>query len=120
MSPFREAPSVELGPLDVGLEEAARLARLRIPSGGRLIAARRGLLTVHTAGALGSAGFLAVASVALIGWLLEWSPRTSSDVLVCIGGVIAGGMSLAAVLRAVDRRDGLSTESGVVVGRAAR
>jgi hypothetical protein len=120
VSPFREPPHAELGPLDVGLENAARIAELRIPSGGRLIAARAGGVSLHAAGAIGSAGFLAVASATLMGWLVGWSPHTALDVLLCVGGVIAGGMSLAAILRAIDRRDPLSTESGVVVGRAAR
>jgi hypothetical protein len=120
VSPFREPPHAELGPLDVGLESAARLAELRVPRGGRLIAVRARGVSLHAAGALGSAGFLAVASATLMGWLVGWTPHTALDVSLCVGGVIAGGMSLAAILRAVDRRDPLSTESGVIVGRAAR
>ncbi len=120
MSPFREPPHAELGPLDVGLEGAARLAELRVPRGGRLVAVRARGVSLHAAGALGSAGFLAVASATLMGWLVGWTPHTAVDVLLCVGGVIAGGMSLAAILRAVDRRDPLSTESGVIVGRASR
>ncbi|WP_437577936.1 hypothetical protein [Sorangium sp. So ce887] len=132
MSPFREPPGVELGPLEVGLGRAARRAMVGlIPSGGRLIApdgyarllqGERGSWRdrSHVAGALGSLGLLLVAACAFVaatgGWKLHGVGATAATVAL----VIAGGLSLAAVLRALDAPRERLTVRGAVVGTAAR
>ncbi|WP_437600416.1 hypothetical protein [Sorangium sp. So ce590] len=132
MSPFREPPGVELGPLEVGLGRAARRALVGlIPSGGRLIApdgyarliqGERGSWRdrSHSAGALGSLGLLLVAACAFVaatgGWKLHGVEATAATVAL----VIAGGLSLAAVLRALDAPRERLTVRGAVVGTAAR
>ncbi|WP_437814368.1 hypothetical protein [Sorangium sp. So ce1078] len=132
MSPFREPPGVELGPLEVGLGRAARRAMMGlIPSGGRLIAPDGYARLIegeggsfrgrsHAAGALGSLGLLLVAACAFAaatgGWELHGAGATAATVAL----VIAGGLSLAAVLRALDAPRERLTVRGAVVGRAAR
>ncbi|HEY4121010.1 MAG TPA: hypothetical protein VGM56_24270 [Byssovorax sp.] len=119
MSPFRSPPPLELGPLDVGLEAAARDAALRIPRGGRLVVDARPRGPAHVAGAIGSAGVLLVFGVGALAWALGWSPRDAFDAAACVAGVVLGGASLAAVLRVVDRRAPVPTQRGELVGRAA-
>src|SRR5580700_9186083 len=103
MSPFRHVLEVELGPLTVGLEDAALRAIVRLPRGGRVVSSRAGGLTAHVTGALGSAGVLAVSAAAAVAWATGWHPSVMSDVAACAVAVVGGGMSLAAVLRAFDR-----------------
>src|SRR6185312_2516101 len=100
MSPFRDAPPVELGPLDVGLAAAASRAIAALPTGGRLIVPRRPRFAAHRAGALGSTGLFGVLMWTVAAWSSRWSPRTLADVGLCIAAVIVGGGSLAAVLHA--------------------
>jgi hypothetical protein len=120
MHPFREPPDVELGPLQVGLGRAARRAMMGvIPSGGRLMTPRP-RAAPHTAGALGSLGLFLVAACALAARAAGWTPRTTSGTAIVVGLVIAGGLSLAVVLRAVDAPRERLTLRGDVVGRAAR
>ncbi|KYF88545.1 hypothetical protein BE20_22715 [Sorangium cellulosum] len=132
VSPFREPPGVELGPLEVGLGRAARRAMVGlIPSGGRLIAPDGYARLIqgeggsfrwrsHAAGALGSLGLLLVAACAFVaatgGFKLSGVGATAATVAL----VIAGGLSLAAVLRALDAPRERLTVRGAVVGRAAR
>ncbi|WP_437999088.1 hypothetical protein WMF26_03040 [Sorangium sp. So ce185] len=132
MSPFREPPGVELGPLEVGLGRAARRAMVGlIPSGGRLIAPDGYARLIqgeggsfrwrsHAAGALGSLGLSLVAACAFVaatgGFRLSGVGATAATVAL----VIAGGLSLAAVLRALDAPRERLTVRGAVVGRAAR
>ncbi len=132
VSPFREPPGVELGPLEVGLGRAARRAMVGlIPSGGRLIApdgyarlvqGERGSWrdSSHAAGTLGSLGLLLVAACAFVaatgGWKLHGVEATAATVAL----VIAGGLSLAAVLRALDAPRERLTVRGAVVGTTAR
>ena len=94
MSPFRAPPPLELGPLDVGLEGAARAAELHIPRGGRLVVdvAPRG--PAHVAGAIGSAGVLLVFGVGALAWTLGWSRRDAIDAAACVAGVLLGGASV--------------------------
>ncbi|WP_437590572.1 hypothetical protein [Sorangium sp. So ce1000] len=132
MSPFREPPGIELGPLEVGLGRAARRAMVGlIPSGGRLIApdgyARilqgeggswRG--RSHAAGALGSLGLLLVSACAFVAATGGFRLHGLGATAVTVALVIAGGISLAAVLRALDAPRERLTVRGAVVGRAAR
>lgn len=132
VSPFREPPGIELGPLEVGLGRAARRAMAGlIPSGGRLIApdgyARilhgeggpwRG--RSHAAGALGSLGLVLVAGCAFVAATGGWELRGAGATAATVALVIAGGLSLAAVLHAIDAPRERLTVRGAVVGRAAR
>ena len=120
MSPFRDAPQVELGPLDVGLEHAAARAMKRLPQGGRLRAARSTSGVSYVVGAVGSAGVLAVIAAALVAWSTGWQPWGLGDLALCAIAVGLGGVSLAAVLCAVDRTAGVLTCRGDLVGRKAR
>ncbi|WP_437897572.1 hypothetical protein [Sorangium sp. So ce124] len=132
VSPFREPPGVELGPLEVGLGRAARRAMVGlIPSGGRLIAPDGYARTLHgeggswrgrshTAGALGSLGLLLVSACAFIAATGGWELHGLEATAVTVALVIAGGVSLAAVLRAIDAPRERLTVHGAVVGRAAR
>ncbi|WP_437677448.1 hypothetical protein [Sorangium sp. So ce131] len=132
MSPFREPPGVELGPLEVGLGRAARRAMMGlIPSGGRLIAPE-GYARIlqggggplrgrpHAAGALGSLGLLLVAGCAFVAATGGFPLRGAGATALTVALVIAGGLSLAAVLRALDAPRERLTLRGAVVGRAAR
>ncbi len=110
---------VELGPLTVGLEEAALRAIVRLPRGGRLLSSRSAGLEAHVTGALGSAGMLAVTAAAAVAWATGWQPSATFDGALCAAAVAGGGVSLAAVLRAVDRTAGALTQPGDVVGRRA-
>jgi hypothetical protein len=118
--PFREQPPIQLGPLEVGLEVAAVDACRRIPAGGRLVTLRSARLSCHAAGALGSAGVLSLAIVAVVAGASRWAPADGIDLLLCFAAVLFGGLSLATVLRAVDRRAGHLTTSAHVVGGRAR
>src|SRR4051812_12739406 len=120
MSPFRDAPPVELGPLDVGLSAAARRAVAALPRGGRLIVPRRPRLAAHLAGALGSTGLFGVLMWTTVAWSSRWSPRTAADVGLCVVAVIVGGGSLAAILHALDQTARPLTRSGEAVRRGAR
>lgn len=120
MSPFRDAPPIELGPLSVGLEATAARAIARLPRGGRVVAARARGLASHTAGALGSAGLLAFTAGALVVWATRWHPVTAADLVACAAAIAGGGLSLAAVMRAADRAPGPLTRPGDQVGQRAR
>ncbi|WP_437654214.1 hypothetical protein [Sorangium sp. So ce1182] len=132
MSPFREPPGVELGPLEVGLGRAARRAMVGlIPSGGRLIAPDSYARSIqgegapwrgrsHAAGALGSLGLSLVAACAFVAATGGWELRGARGTAVTVALVIAGGLSLATVLRALDTPRERLTLRGAVVGRAAR
>ncbi|MCC6554397.1 MAG: hypothetical protein IT372_15575 [Polyangiaceae bacterium] len=120
MSPFREPPEVELGPLEVGLQRAARRAMMgTIPSGGRLVALRPRAAT-HAAGALGSMGLFLVLALGLAASAVGWSPLSAAGTASVVALVIAGGLALAVVLRALDGPRDRRTFRGDVVGRAAR
>jgi hypothetical protein len=119
MSPFRDAPQVELGPLDVGLSAAASRAVAALPTGGRLIVLRRPRFAAHLAGALGSTGLFGVLLCAVAAWASRWSPRTVSDLGLCIAAVVVGGGSLAAVLHALDQNARPLTRSGEAVRHSA-
>jgi hypothetical protein len=120
MSPFRDAPPVELGPLDVGLSAAASRAVTALPTGGRLIVPRRPRFAAYLAGALGSTGLFGVLLWAVAAWSSRWSPRALSDIGLCIAAVIVGGGSLAAVMHALDQNARPLTRSGEAVRRGAR
>jgi hypothetical protein len=132
VSPFREPPGIELGPLEVGLARAARRAMTGvIPSGGRLIAPERYACAVHgeaapsqrrahAAGALGSMGLLLVGACAFVAGTAGWSPQGAGGTAVTVALVIAGGCSLAAVLRAIDSPRERLTLRGDEVGTATR
>ncbi len=124
MSPFREAPQIELGPLEVGLEAAVKRAAARLPRGGRLVTAPPrvpgGLSGPLAAGAIGSAGLLLVALTALVAWAMGWQPASVVDVAAAVPVVVFGGVSLAAVLRAADRTGRVHVQRAEVVGRNAR
>src|ERR1700679_3922725 len=79
MSPFRHVLEVELGPLTVGLEEAACRAIVRLPRGGRVLSSRSGGLAAHVTGAIGSAGVLAVSAAAAMAWATGWHPSAMID-----------------------------------------
>ena len=121
MSPFREPPAVELGPLAVGLRRAARRALSGVlPSGGRVRspAPRR---ASHVIGALGSLGLLLVAAWALMARAAGWMPVGLLGTAATVALVIAGGLSLALVLRALDApREERPTVRGELVAQAAR
>jgi len=103
MSPFREAPEVELGPLEVGLEVAVTRATARLPSGGRLVAGPPVPSAARRSGALGSAGLLLVGATALVAWSTGWQPGSIAELAASVPVVVFGGLSLAAVFSAVDR-----------------
>ena len=123
MSPFRDAPEVELGPLDVGLPEAAARAIACLPRGGRVIAARaktarRGSL--HVVGAFGTAGLLAFVIASAAAWATGWRPASALDLAVVAAAIVLGGASLAAVLAALDRGSVPISRRGDVVGAEAQ
>jgi hypothetical protein len=120
MSPFREAPRVELGPLLVGLEAAANRAAVRLPSGGRLVAHGPDGASARSTGVLGSAGLLLVGATALVAWGTGWQPSSIADLAASAPVVVFGGLSLAAVFRATDRAVGAFVRPGEVVGKKAR
>lgn len=132
MSPFREPPEVTLGPLDVGLGRAARRAMIgMIPSGGRLVAPQRraphafpgwgdSAFTGALVGALGSLGLLLVIAVAFVARAAGMTPGSAFGTLFFVALVLAGGYSLAVVLRAIDEPRARLALPGEVVGRAAR
>ena len=120
MSPFRDAPPVELGPLDVGLSAAAARAVAALPRGGRLIVPRRPRFAAHLAGALGSTGLFGVLMWTVAAWSSRWSPRAVSDIGLCIVAVLIAGGSLAAVLHALDQNTRPLTRSGEAVRREAQ
>ncbi len=119
MSPFRDTPPVELGPLDVGLAAAARRAVAALPKGGRLIVPQRPRFAAHLAGAVGSTGLFGVLMWTVGAWSSRWSPRTAADVGLCVVAVIVGGGSLAAVLHALDQNTRPLTRAGETVRRSA-
>lgn len=120
MSPFRDAPPIELGPLEVGLIEAAVRAASRLPRGGRLVAMRAERGAAHTMGALGSVGVLTTGAVVFVIASTGWRPTSNAGLLLCVLTIAAGGLSLATVLRAFDRHAVQPTRRGAEVGRAAR
>jgi hypothetical protein len=121
MTPFREPPKVELGPLSVGLGRAtARVLAARLPSGGRLVKQGAVLRDPHERGALGCIGFVMAAIAAFVALTTGWLPRTHMDIALVAAVVIVAGASLAAVITALDRVRAPVTYEGEVVGRAAR
>jgi hypothetical protein len=120
MSPFRDAPPVELGPLDVGLSAAATRAVAALPRGGRLIVPRRPRFAAHLAGAMGSTGFVGFLLWAVVARSSHWSPHTISDLGLGALAIILGGGSLAAVMLGLDRNKRPLTRSGEEVRRDAR
>jgi hypothetical protein len=120
MSPFRDAPPVELGPLDVGLSAAAARAIASLPRGGRLIVPRRPRFAAHLAGTLGSTGLVGFALWAVVARSSHWSPHTISDLGLGALAIILGGGSLAAVMLGLDRNKRPLTRSGEDVRRDAR
>ena len=139
VSPFRDAPPLELGAMEVGLAQAARRAMAGLPRGGRVVTARPSWGAVHVMGALGSGGLLAVVAAVFVGWTsLSLGPSavfappspfapsaatvipSSGAELMVVLAVLVGGASLAAVLRAVDRGATHGTRSGEIVGRRAQ
>src|SRR5262245_28296378 len=120
MRPFRDPPRVELGPLAVGLVGAAGRAMAQLPRGGRVLGMRAGAIKPRTMGALGSFGLVAVLAVCFFvmtsGWQpVDWEGRGLVALLVLVGGV-----SLALLLRAMDRAVGIRVLRGDVVGRKAK
>jgi hypothetical protein len=91
-----------------------------LPRGGRLISPSAAPVAAHTAGALGSVGLFGVTAIAFVAWTSGWHPASLSDVALCVAAVIVGGLSLAAVFRAMDRTARQLTRPGEVVGRGAR
>jgi hypothetical protein len=120
MSPFRDVPQIELGSLDVGLDDAAQKAMLGLPRGGRLLTLEAGRRSTHTTGALGSVGVFAFGVLAFVGWTTGWSPGGLVDLGLGFVALLFGGLSLAAVLRASDREGTRLTRPGKVVSRSAR
>ena len=120
MSPFRDAPEIELGPLDVGLDAAATRAMARVPRGGRVIARRAEGGPPHIVGAIGSAGVLSVVALALGAWSASFRPSSLLDLVLCAGAVLVGGLSLAMVWSALDHRGRARSRRGDVVGAEAR
>jgi hypothetical protein len=120
MSPFRDAPPVELGPLTVGLSAAASRAIAALPTGGRLIIASRPQLAAHLAGALGSTGLVGFLIWAVIARSSRWSPHTLADLGLGALAILLGGGSLAAVMLGLDRNRRPLTRSGEEVRRDAR
>jgi hypothetical protein len=119
MSPFREVPWVELGPLEVGLAAAAKRAAARLPRGGRLLTASGAANGAYGSGALGSAGLVLVGATALAAMGTGWQLATIGDLAASVPVVVFGGLSLAAVFRASDRGARASARSGEVVGKKA-
>lgn len=111
---------MELGPLDVGLGAAATRATVALPQGGRLVSLRTAPVAAHMAGTLGSVGLLGVVTTAFVAWTTRWRPESLSDIALCIAGVVAGGLSLAAIFRAMDRAARHLTQPGEIVGRGTR
>ena len=119
-SPFREPPKLELGPLSVGLHQAASRAMKRLPSGGRIVRQGPTRRVAHTQGALGCTGLVLAASVAFIAVTTGWLPGSHLEVAMMIVTVIATGACLAAVLQALDQARPLPTCEAEPVGHAAR
>ena len=120
MSPFRDAPPVELGPLDVGLAAAARRAIAALPKGGRLIVPHRPRFAAHLAGALGSTGLVGVVTCAVFARWSHWSPDSVLDLGLCALAILVGGGSLAAVMLGLEQNRRPLTRSGEEVRRGAR
>ncbi len=119
-SPFREPPKVELGPLSVGLRQAATRAMNRLPSGGRIVRQGSARRVTHTQGALGCTGLVLAAGAAFVAVTTGWLPRSHLEVAVVLATVIAAGACLAVVLQALDRARPLPTCEAEPVGHAAR
>lgn len=120
MSPFRQAPQVELGPLDVGLGKVASRAMVGLPRGGRVVSARPRVAS-HVSGAIGSTGLVFVAGAMFVACTSRWVPTSPEELLLCLLGLVSGGLSLAAVFRATDRASAPRlTRSGEEIGRGAR
>jgi hypothetical protein len=118
-SPFREAPHLELGPLDVGLGAAARRAVIRLPRGGRVVVVRAASADAARGGALGSAGLLFTGVTAFIAILEGFRPASADHLVAAVPLVVLAGVSLAAILRALDRAGGGVVRPGDVIGARA-
>ncbi len=119
---------VELGPLTVGLEEAALRAIVRLPRGGRLLSSRSAGLEAHVTGALGSAGMLAVTAAAAVAGATGWQPSATFDGALCAAARTAGaltqpgdvvGRRATSLLRRMKRIAALVRRGRVSPGRAA-
>jgi hypothetical protein len=119
MTPFRDPPRLELGPLSVGLGQATARAIARMPSGGRLIA-RGGVEATHVRGAMGCTGLVVAGAVAFAAISTGWLPSSHAEAGLVVLVVIAAGASLAAVLQTLDRAWLAKTRPGAAVGKAAR
>jgi hypothetical protein len=124
MSPFREAPLVELGPLQVGLAVAADRAHRRLPRGGRLVTPMRDgegarLSAGHARrGAIGSGGLVLLAA-AVLAWAKGVRPPDLPLIPAVALAVLMGGLSLALVLRAIDRGEVAVVREGDVIRQRA-
>ncbi|MDI1478621.1 hypothetical protein [Polyangium sp. y55x31] len=119
-SPFREPPKLELGPLSVGLHQAASRAMKHLPSGGRLVQRGPTRRIAHTQGALGCTGLVLAASAGFIALSTGWVPRSHAEVAMVMATVVVAGACLAAVLLALDRARPLPTCEAEPVRHAAR
>jgi hypothetical protein len=120
MRPFRDPPRVELGPLSVGLVDAAARAMAQLPQGGRLVGRRPAAITPQAMGALGSGGMFTVLAICFVTMTSGWQPAGWSGRGLISLLVLAGGASLALLLRAMDRVTGKPVLRADVVGRNAR
>jgi len=111
---------VELGPLDVGLEQAASKAMTALPRGGRLVGLRPRRIAAHLVGAIGSTGCVIAGVLAFIAWTMRSQPMSMIDVALRLAIVIVGGASLAAVLHATDRAALPTTHSAEIMGQRVR
>jgi len=69
---------------------------------------------------LGSAGMVATIATALVAWSVGWRPATIDRFAAALPMIALGGLSLAAVLRSVDRASPVLVRRGDIVGRRAR
>jgi hypothetical protein len=120
MSPFRDAPTVEFGPLDVEFERAASRAMVALPRGGRVVSCRGPRVEAHVAGALGALGLSAVALAALIAYGAHFRIATLADLALCLALLVMGGLSLAVIFRAVDCTTDYATDYATVRSSARR
>jgi hypothetical protein len=118
MTPFRDTPAVELGPLDVGLERAASRAMSRLPGGGRVRTARRPAPAFAVGGAVGWAGVAAFAACAITAFVTGWRPDGGADAALVGAAVLFGGASLGAVLGSRDHLAVPSVRGDLVCARA--
>ena len=61
-----------------------------------------------------------VGATALVAWATGWQPASVADLAASVPVVVFGGISLAAVFRAIDRTGFTLVRRGEIVGRKAR